>query len=644
MIDFNDRPAGDTADATGTMAAKALAYATAGIPVFPCNPLDKRPLLPAGPGGTGGFHLATTNPLQIKAWWAKWPNAMIGAPTGAPSGFIALDVDQDPARGKYGIETLHAIGHPLEELFDHPHTQTAGGGYHVFFAYEEGRPIRNTAGAVGRFLDTRGDGGYVILAGSRTADGRAYTALADLSDTPLTPAPEWLHEGVKSGAGGANTSPLDFNTARKLGDNAAQRAALIPPGQWHEKTRDLVARMVREGSTDETILALAPHFTADGYSDEQTAREFAAHIRTARTKWGYVASATPGPQPQTATPGEGLRFLDVDELEDLEPVKWLIDGHVPQSAFIGLYGASGGLKSFIALEMAMAVATGRDWFGSPVTPGLVVYVAGEGQRGMAKRVIGWRRSKPDAPRPNFKLLPHAVAMPTGEGNALIEAIATLPEPPALIILDTLARMFGPGDENAQKDMNAFIAACGRLQAATGAAVLVVHHTGKDEAKGERGSSNLRAALDTSIFVRRKGRGVELINQAPHGKQKDADEFEDLKLYAAKVNFEVKGVPETTLVLMKDDNLVGQSHPENEHEADQPQRLGTVEQSIMTALERAARDGQELGFMRITAVVSQIEKREVNKGTLLRALKNLEIKSLISKVTNSDGREVWICTL
>ena len=145
-------------------------------------------------------------------------------------------------------------------------------------------------------------------------------------------------------------------------------------------------------------------------------------------------------------------------------------------------------------------------------------------------------------------------------------------------------------------------------------------------------------------LRRKGRGVELINQAPHGKQKDADEFEDLKLYAAKVNFEVKGVPETTLVLMKDDNLVGQSHPENEHEADQPQRLGTVEQSIMTALERAARDGQELGFMRITAVVSQIEKREVNKGTLLRALKNLEIKSLISKVTNSDGREVWICTL
>ena len=141
-------------------------------------------------------------------------------------------------------------------------------------------------------------------------------------------------------------------------------------------------------------------------------------------------------------------------------------------------------------------------------------------------------------------------------------------------------------------------------------------------------------------MRRKGRGVELINQAPHGKQKDADEFEDLKLYAAKVNFEVKGVPETTLVLMRDDNLVGQSHSENEHEADQPLRLGTVEQSIMTALERAARDGQELGFMRITAVVSQIERRDVNRGTISRALATLEGKSLISKTTSETGNETW----
>ena len=372
MIDFNDRPAGETADTAGTMAAKALAYAEAGIPVFPCNPLDKRPLLPAGPGGTGGFHLATTNPLQIKAWWAKWPNAMIGAPTGAPSGFIALDVDQDPARGKYGIETLHAIGHPLEELFDHPHTQTAGGGYHVFFAYEEGRPIRNTAGAVGRFLDTRGDGGYVILAGSRTADGRAYTALADLADTPLTPAPEWLHEGVKSGAGGANTSPLDFNTARKLGDNAAQRAALIPPGQWHEKTRDLVARMVREGSTDETILALAPHFTADGYSDGDTVRDFAAHIRTARAKWGYVAAPERLAEAPAGPAIQPTAFTWQDPAT-LPPREWLYGRHYIRKFCSGTIAPGGTGKSSLVQVEALSMATGLDLLNTPVLHPLRVW-------------------------------------------------------------------------------------------------------------------------------------------------------------------------------------------------------------------------------------------------------------------------------
>ena len=375
MIDFNDRPASETADTAGTMAARALAYAEAGIPVFPCNPLDKRPLLPAGPGGTGGFHLATTNPLQIKAWWAKWPNAMIGAPTGKASGLVALDVDQDPARGKYGIETLHAIGHPLEELFDHPHTQTAGGGYHVFFAYEEERPIRNTAGAVGRFLDTRGEGGYVILAGSRTADGRAYTALADLSETPLTPAPEWLHEALSAGAGGSNTSSLDFNTAGKLGEpfgpNAAKRAGEIPPGQWHEKTRDLVARMVREGSSDETILALAPRFTEAGYTDEQTIRDFAAHIRTARAKWGYVATALVT-QP-AEHPGIQPTAFAWQDPATIPPREWLYARHYIRKFCSGTIAPGGTGKSSLVQVEALSMATGLDLLNTPVLHPLRVW-------------------------------------------------------------------------------------------------------------------------------------------------------------------------------------------------------------------------------------------------------------------------------
>lgn len=358
MIDFNDAKSDTANGIAGTMAAKALAYAEAGIPVFPCNPLDKAPLIAKAPGEKGGFHAATTNALQIKAWWAKWPNAMIGAPTGKASGFVALDIDQNPAREKYGVASLEAFGHPLEELFDNPHTQTAGGGYHVFFAYEPSRPITNARGALPVHVDIRGDGGYVILAGSRTADGRAYTALADLSDTPLTPAPEWLHEAVRAGgagASGSNTSPLDFNTARKLGDNAAQRAALIPPGQWHDRTRDLVARMVREGSTDETILALAPHFTAEGYSHDQTARDFAAHIRTARAKWGYQPG--PAPQPETA---EAQAFDAVPFDGEVPPPRpWSFGNLLLHRAVTAMAAPPGTGKSTFTIQLGIAFATGR---------------------------------------------------------------------------------------------------------------------------------------------------------------------------------------------------------------------------------------------------------------------------------------------
>ena len=65
----------------------ALDYARNGIPIFPANPLDKKPLT------ANGFKDATTDEAQIRAWWLKWPNAMLAAPTGSTSGFWVVDLD-----------------------------------------------------------------------------------------------------------------------------------------------------------------------------------------------------------------------------------------------------------------------------------------------------------------------------------------------------------------------------------------------------------------------------------------------------------------------------------------------------------------------------------------------------------------------
>jgi putative DNA primase/helicase len=92
--------------------------------------------------------------------------------------------------------------------------------------------------------------------------------------------------------------------------------------------------------------------------------------------------------------------------------------------------------------------------------------------------------------------------------------------PVLIIIDTLSRTFGSGNPNQPSDMNAFVAACDRLKEATRAHVLVVHHGGKDVDKNEVGNEGLRNASDTVIHIRRKESTIELINEAPKGKQKD----------------------------------------------------------------------------------------------------------------------------
>ncbi|EJE2981451.1 TPA: AAA family ATPase, partial [Escherichia coli] len=95
------------------------------------------------------------------------------------------------------------------------------------------------------------------------------------------------------------------------------------------------------------------------------------------------------------------------------------------------------------------------------------------------------------------------------------------QPVQLIVIDTLARCFGGNDENDARDMGAFIEGCDTIKRETGATVLVVHHSGKDDSKGARGSSSFRAALDAEFNVRREGDGGAIILTCT--KMKDAEE-------------------------------------------------------------------------------------------------------------------------
>src|SRR6516162_9760263 len=163
----------------------ALEYSRRGIPVFPCNPLDKRPLTPRG------FKNATRDETQIRAWWQKWPDAMIGAPTGPTSGMWVVDLDLDLAKkidGKATLDQLIAQRGPIPDTLQ---TITPRGGQHLIFNWDNNTEIRNSAGKIGPGIDVRAHGGYICLPPSKSAGGGEYRWVSN-SVAQAAPAPSWL--------------------------------------------------------------------------------------------------------------------------------------------------------------------------------------------------------------------------------------------------------------------------------------------------------------------------------------------------------------------------------------------------------------------------------------------------------------------
>ena len=165
----------------------ALDYAGRGIPVFPTNPLDKKPL-------TGsGFKDATTDEAQIRSWWSKWPNAMVAAPTGAVSGMWVVDLDVDPVKKLDGMATLALLIAQHGEIPKTLMSITPRGGRHLIFAWDNAIEIRNSAGKIGPGVDVRGSGGYICLPPSRNANGGVYRWDPDGAEQAVA-APAWLLE------------------------------------------------------------------------------------------------------------------------------------------------------------------------------------------------------------------------------------------------------------------------------------------------------------------------------------------------------------------------------------------------------------------------------------------------------------------
>ena len=169
---------------TGHLAKAARIYASRlGWRVHPLRPGDKRPLL------SKWQERASAAPEQAAAWWQETSDANIGIATGPDSGIFVLDVDG--AGGERSLFELERTHGPLPEMYP---MQWTGGGWQAFFAWPEGRNVRNSAGRLGNDLDTRGAGGYVVVPPSVHPNGAHYRWAEDRNplDIPPEAAPQWL--------------------------------------------------------------------------------------------------------------------------------------------------------------------------------------------------------------------------------------------------------------------------------------------------------------------------------------------------------------------------------------------------------------------------------------------------------------------
>ena len=207
-------------------------------------------------------------------------------------------------------------------------------------------------------------------------------------------------------------------------------------------------------------------------------------------------------KPETALP-----LIWFDDNHALLQGNWIIKNMVPAEAFMTIIGHPGCGKSFLALDLALHIAAGMQWQDRKTKKGLVLYLAAEGQRGQQNRVEAWKRHYAAAGLA-FAMIPVAINLRDHEADlpklydTIRAALAYIGVDLSVLVVDTLNRTFGGGDENGS-DMSEYVDNVGRIKAEFGCTTIVVHHIPKTSENGtitERGHGSLRGAIETSLVV------------------------------------------------------------------------------------------------------------------------------------------------
>ena len=221
-----------------------------------------------------------------------------------------------------------------------------------------------------------------------------------------------------------------------------------------------------------------------------------------------------------------FQWIALDDVLKRPPPAWLIKRVLPDTPINMIYGPSGAGKSFVAFDMAQCIVRGIPWRGQRVKQGNVCWFAAEAEGSMRNRGVAYRMHNGLDAMPGFFVLGAGPNLRDRDTmRALAESAAALK--PVLVIIDTLAAASGGANENSGEDMGPVMDNCALVAQITGASVLLIHHSGKDESKGSRGWSGIKARLDAQIEVRKREPGDEreiIIDKMRDGQEGDTRVF------------------------------------------------------------------------------------------------------------------------
>jgi hypothetical protein len=329
-----------------------------------------------------------------------------------------------------------------------------------------------------------------------------------------------------------------------------------------------------------------------------------------------------------------LKFkpIQVAEFVGRKPPGWIVKDVIPRADVILIFGESGSGKSFVALDMLAAICRGIEWRGKRTRQGPVLYVAAEGASGFRNRVHAYCLHNGVDP----KDLPLHVV--DGAPNLLqtadaLEIVRTARAvgPLAAIVVDTLAQTTPGANENAGEDMGKALAHCKNIRRATGAPVILIHHAGKDLARGARGWSGIKAAADAEIEISKTaaGRAIRLT------KQKDGEDglVWGFELEQIQIGIDEDGDVVTSCVVRE------AALPVVLQVGASLKKLGPTERTVVEVVNEIAMS--QTSGIEVEAVIAEAAKRMPDPDAGKRDTRKQRAKRALLTFCEGDDAPYWL---